>query len=181
MAFERELTTRKDPVVADSAWVAPSADVVGDVELGEDVSVWYQCVLRGDIAPVRIGAGTNIQDLSMVHVDVDRPCIVGEGVGIGHRAIVHGCELADGCLVGMGAIVLSGAVVGRDSLVAAGAVVTEGMEVPPESLVVGVPGKVIRSVDERLRERMRTTVEHYRALKEWHRSGRWRHAGGPGG
>lgn len=169
----QDLSTESDPRIADSAYVAPSADVVGDVEVGEDASVWYQCVLRGDIAPIRIGAQTNIQDLTMVHVDVDRPCEIGARVGVGHRAIIHGCEIEDGCLVGMGAIVLSGAVIGSGSLVAAGAVVTEGMEVPPDSLVVGVPARVIRDVDDELRERMRLTVEHYRELKEGHRSGRW--------
>ncbi len=173
MTFEEEITTRREPRVPESAWVAPSADVVGDVELGEEVSVWYQCVLRGDIAPIRVGRETNIQDLTMVHVDVDQPCLIGDEVGIGHRAIIHACEIGDGALVGMGAIVLSGAVVGEGALVAAGAVVTEGMEVPPDSLVVGVPGKVIREVDDTLRERMRLTVDHYRELKEGHRAGRW--------
>lgn len=170
----QDLSTETDPRIADSAYVAPSADVVGDVEVGEDASVWYQCVLRGDIAPIRIGAQTNIQDLTMVHVDVDRPCVIGARVGVGHRAIIHGCQIEDDCLVGMGAIVLSDAVIGSGSLVAAGAVVTEGMEVPPDSLVVGVPARVIRDVDDELRERMRLTVEHYRELKEGHRSGRWR-------
>ncbi|HKK28572.1 MAG TPA: gamma carbonic anhydrase family protein, partial [Gemmatimonadota bacterium] len=156
-----------------SAFVAPSADVIGDVELGEDASVWYQCVLRGDIAPIRVGERTNIQDLTMVHVDPDTPCLIGSRVGIGHRAIIHACTIEDDCLIGMGAIVLSGATIGRGSLVAAGAVVTEGMEVPPESLVVGLPGKVIRRVDGRLRKRMRRTVEDYERLKEEHREGRW--------
>lgn len=169
-----DLPTERAPRIPETAFVAPSADVVGDVVLGEDASVWYQCVLRGDIAPIRVGARTNIQDLTMVHVDVDRPCVIGDRVGVGHRSIIHGCEIGDDCLVGMGAIVLSDAVIGSGSLVAAGAVVTEGMEVPPNSLVVGVPGKVIRDVDDDLRERMRLTVEHYRELKEGHRSGRWR-------
>lgn len=173
MSFEERITTAAEPRIPGSAWVAPSADVVGDVELGEDASVWYQCVLRGDIAPIRVGRSTNIQDLTMVHVDVDQPCVIGDEVGIGHRAIVHACEIGDGALVGMGAIVLSGAVVGEGAVVAAGAVVTEGMEVPPDSLVVGVPGRIIREVDDNLRERMRHTVEHYEALKEGHRTGRW--------
>jgi len=166
-------TTRAAPRVSESAFVAPSADVIGDVELGEHASVWYQCVLRGDIAPIRVGERTNIQDLTMVHVDPDTPCLIGDRVGIGHRAIVHACTIEDDCLIGMGAIVLSGATIGRGSLVAAGAVVTEGMEVPPESLVVGLPGKVIRQVDDRLRKRMRRTVEDYERLKEGHRDGRW--------
>jgi carbonic anhydrase/acetyltransferase-like protein (isoleucine patch superfamily) len=154
--------------------VAPSADVVGDVTLGPDASVWYGCVLRGDIAPISVGEGTNIQDLTMVHVDVDRPCRIGAGVGVGHRAILHGCDVEDGCLIGMGAVVLSRAVVGAGSVVAAGALVPEGMRIPPGQLAVGVPARLVRPVDDELRARIRLTVEHYRALKDLHRDGRWR-------
>lgn len=172
----RELSTRVRPRIDPSAFVAPSADVVGDVTLGRETSVWYGCVLRGDIAPIRVGEQTNIQDLTVVHVDVDSPTVIGSRVGIGHRAIIHGCTIEDGCLIGMGAIILSGARIGEGSLVAAGAVVTEGAEVPPGSLVIGVPGRVVRQVDEPLRGRMARTVEDYRALKEGHREGRWRGA-----
>lgn len=173
MSFRDELTTDREPRVHETAWVAPSADVVGDVRLEAESSVWYQSVLRGDIAPIRVGRETNIQDLTMVHVDVDTPCLIGDRVGVGHRAVIHGCRIEDDALVGMGAIVLSNAVVGQGSLIAAGAVVTEGMEVPPDSLVAGVPGKVIREVDDTLRKRIALTVEHYRELKEGHREGRW--------
>lgn len=168
------LETRPDPTIHEGAWIAPSADVVGDVTLGEDVSVWYGCVLRGDIAPITVGAETNLQDQTVVHVDLDRPALIGERVAVGHRAIVHGCTVEDDCLVGMGAVVLSGVTLGRGSLVAAGAVVTEGTEAPPGSLLVGVPARVVREVDEELGERMRATVHHYRALAEGHREGRWR-------
>ncbi len=168
-----DLATRPSPTVPTSAWVAPGADVIGDVTLGEHVSIWYQCVLRGDIAPIRIGAGTNIQDLTMVHVDVDTPALIGARVGVGHRAIIHGCTIEDDCLIGMGAIVLSHAVIGTGSVVAAGAIVLEGTEIPPRSLVVGVPARVLREVDESLLGRIRDTVEHYRALKDGHRAGRW--------
>lgn len=171
------LETRTRPEIHPTAFVAASADVVGDVTLGPEASVWYGCVLRGDIAPIRIGAGSNVQDLTVVHVDVDRPAVVGERVGIGHRAIIHGCTIEDGSLVGMGAILLSGAVIGRGSVVAAGAVVTEDTRVPPGSLVVGVPARVAREVDDELRARMERTVAHYRALKEGHREGRWRPSG----
>lgn len=180
MGFDDELTTRERPTIAESAWVAPSADVIGDVELAEHASVWYGCVLRGDIAPIRVGAHTNIQDLTTVHVDEGLPCRIGERVGIGHRAIVHACTIGDGSLIGMGSIVLSGCEIGAGSLVAAGAVVTEGMEVPPNSLVVGVPGKVIREVDDTLRERMELTVSHYRTLKDRHGEGRWRRSDSDG-
>ena len=168
-----DFSTAAGPTVDSTAWIAPSADVTGDVTLGPNASVWYQCVLRGDIAPIRIGAETNVQDLTMVHVDVDRPCHIGARVGIGHRAIIHGCDIEDDCLIGMGAIVLSNAVIGAGSVIAAGAVVREGMRVPPGSLVVGVPGRVVRAVDDELRRRARLTVEHYRELKEGHRAGRW--------
>ena len=165
--------TAAGPTVHRTAWIAPTADVTGDVTLGPDSSVWFQCVLRGDIAPIRIGAKSNVQDLTMVHVDIDRPCHVGDRVGIGHRAIIHGCDIEDDCLIGMGAIVLSNAVIGAGSVIGAGAVVREGIRVPPGSLVVGVPGRVVRSVDDELRRRARLTVEHYRELKEGHRAGRW--------
>jgi carbonic anhydrase/acetyltransferase-like protein (isoleucine patch superfamily) len=164
------------PSLGAGAWVAPSADVLGDVTIGPDASVWYQCVLRGDIARIVVGEGTNIQDLTMVHVDVDRPCRIGASVGVGHRAVLHGCDVEDGCLIGMGAVVLSHAVIGSGSVVAAGAVVPEGMRVPPGQLVVGIPARVVRPVDDGLRDRIRSTVEHYRALKELHREGRWRDA-----
>lgn len=169
-----ELPTAARPTIAPDAWVAPGAVVVGDVTLGSRASVWYNCVLRGDIAPIRIGARTNVQDLTMVHVDTDRPCEVGADVGIGHRAIIHGCTIEDGCLVGMGSVILSHAVIGEGSVIAAGAVVTEGMEVPPGRLVVGVPGRIVREVDDELRARTRMTVEHYLALSKGHREGRWR-------
>lgn len=171
-----ELTTAARPTIAPDAWVAPGAVVVGDVTLESRASVWYGCVLRGDIAPIRIGARTNVQDLTMVHVDTDQPCVIGADVGIGHRAIIHGCAIEDGCLIGMGAIVLSHAVIGAGSVIAAGAVVTEGMEVPPGRLVVGVPGRIVREVDDELRARTRMTVEHYLALSEAHREGRWKPA-----
>lgn len=161
------------PSVHETAWVAPGADIVGDVRLGPESSVWYGCVLRGDIAPISVGAGTNIQDLTMVHVDHERPTRIGSGVGIGHRAIIHGCDIGDGCLIGMGAIVLSGAEIGEGCVVAAGALVTEGMRIPPGQLVVGLPARVVRPVDEALRGRIRMTVENYARLKEGHRTGRW--------
>lgn len=171
-----DLATSPRPSVPQSAWIAPSADVIGDVELGEHVSIWYQCVLRGDIASIRIGNETNVQDLTMVHVDTDSPCIIGARVAIGHRAVIHGCTIEDDCLIGMGAVVLSHAVIGRGSVVGAGAVVPEGKIVPPGSLVVGIPGRMLRRVDNDLRRRTKLTVEHYRELKELHRRGRWTHS-----
>jgi len=171
--MSRGCDTASAPTVDPTAWIAPSAGVIGDVTIGPHASVWYQCVLRGDIAPIRIGAESNVQDLTMVHVDFGRPCTIGDRVGIGHRAIIHGCDVEDDCLIGMGAVILSGAMVGTGSVIGAGAVVREGMRVAPGSLVVGVPGRVVRTVDEDLRSRARLTAEHYRDLKEGHRAGRW--------
>jgi len=169
-----DLTTRAEPTVGPGAWIAPGAVVTGDVELGADASVWFGCIVRGDIAAIRVGQRTNIQDLSVVHVDTDQPCDIGSDVGVGHRAIIHGCTIGNGCLIGMGAIILSHAVIGADSVIGAGAVVREGTVIPPRSLVVGVPGRIIRQVDDELLVRARRTVEHYLVLKDAHREGRWR-------
>ena len=141
------------PDVAPSAWVAPGAFVIGAVELGEDSNVWYGAVLRGDTEPVRIGAGTNVQDGCVLHADPGFPATVGENCVVGHNAIVHGCEVGDDSLVGMGATILNGAKIGKGSIVAAGAVVPENREFPPRSLVVGVPAKRVGEVtDEQARE-----------------------------
>ncbi|MDQ4126692.1 MAG: gamma carbonic anhydrase family protein [Actinomycetota bacterium] len=136
------------PEVSPSAWIAPGAFVIGDVRLGEEVSVWYGAVLRGDTEPIRIGARTNIQDGCVLHADPGYPAVVGEGCVIGHNAVVHGCEIGDGCLVGMGATVLNGAKIGAGSIVAAGAVVPEGREFPSGSLIVGIPAKRLGDVSE---------------------------------
>jgi carbonic anhydrase/acetyltransferase-like protein (isoleucine patch superfamily) len=159
------------PSIHPSAFVAPGAVVLGEVTLGREASVWYHTVIRGDSAPIHIGDETNIQDLSLVHVDQDAPCIVGRRVGVGHRAILHGCTVEDECLVGMGAIVLNRVRVGTGSVIGAGAVLPEGMEVPPGSLVLGVPARVIRPVDERLRRRIDATWRHYVELAREHRDG----------
>jgi carbonic anhydrase/acetyltransferase-like protein (isoleucine patch superfamily) len=129
------------PKVAPSAWVAPGAYVIGDVALGKESSVWYGAVLRGDTEPIRIGDRTNVQDGCILHADPGFPAIVGEGCVVGHNAVVHGCEVGDNCLVGMGATILNGTKIGDGSIVAAGAVVPEGREFPPRSLIVGVPAK----------------------------------------
>lgn len=130
------------PDVARARFIAPDAVLAGDVTLGEDVTLWYGVVARAEDASVTIGARTNVQDGSILHADPDSPCTVGADVTIGHRSVVHGCTLEDGVLIGMGAVVLNGAVVGAGSLVAAGAVVREGDEIPPNSLVAGVPAVV---------------------------------------
>jgi len=136
------------PQVARSAWVAPGAFVIGDVHLGEESSVWYGAVLRGDTEPIRIGARTNVQDGCVLHADPGYPTMVGEGCVLGHNAVVHGCEIEDDCLVGMGATILNGAKIGVGSIVAAGAVVPESREFPPGSLIVGLPAKRVGDVSE---------------------------------
>jgi carbonic anhydrase/acetyltransferase-like protein (isoleucine patch superfamily) len=158
------------PQVAPSAWVAPGAYVVGKVHLGEESSVWYGAVLRGDTEPIRVGARTNVQDGCVLHADPGYPAIVGEDCVVGHNAIVHGCEIGDRCLIGMGATILNGAKVGEDSIVAAGALISENKEFPPRSLIVGVPAKRVKDVSEEQTEDIargvRTYVERAAAHKE---------------
>lgn len=145
--------------------------MLGDVTLGPRASVWYQAVLRGDMAPIVVGEATNLQDGTIVHVDEGKPALIGARVGVGHRAILHGCVVEDECLIGMGSILLNDVRVGTGSVVAAGAVVREGMVIPPGSLVMGVPARVVRHVDDGLRARIRGTWEHYVEQAARHRSG----------
>jgi carbonic anhydrase/acetyltransferase-like protein (isoleucine patch superfamily) len=154
-----------------TAYIAPSAVVLGDVSLGQRASIWYHTVVRGDSAPIAIDDDTNIQDLSMVHADEGYPCTIGARVGVGHRVILHGCTVEDECLIGMGAILLNGVRVGTGSVIAAGAVLTENTEVPPGSLVMGIPGKVVRQVDANLTARIEGTWRHYVELARRHRAG----------
>lgn len=146
---------------------------MGDVTLGEEASVWYGAVLRGDMAPIVIGARTNIQDGTIVHVDEGVPCNVGQRVGVGHRVVLHGCTVEDDSLIAMGSVLLNGVVIGAGSVVAAGAVVPEGMQVPPGSLIMGVPGRIVRRVDPALAERVADTWRHYVEEAKAHRSGRY--------
>jgi carbonic anhydrase/acetyltransferase-like protein (isoleucine patch superfamily) len=156
-----------------SAFVAPGAAVMGDVTIGQDASVWYGAVLRGDMAPIVIGPESNLQDGTIVHVDEGMPCTVGRRVGVGHRVILHGCTVEDECLIGMGSILLNGVRIGTGSVIAAGAVIPEGMQVPPRSLVMGVPGRIVRPVDAALAERIAETWAHYVGQARAHRSGQY--------
>jgi carbonic anhydrase/acetyltransferase-like protein (isoleucine patch superfamily) len=156
-----------------TAFIASTAAVMGDVTLGEESSVWYNAVVRGDMAPIVIGAQSNIQDGTIVHVDAGVPCMVGRHVGVGHRVILHGCTVEDDCLIAMGSVLLNGVRVGAGSVVAAGAVVPEGMQVPAGSLVMGVPGRVVRLVDEALARRAAATWKHYVKEARAHREGRY--------
>ncbi|NLY53747.1 MAG: gamma carbonic anhydrase family protein [Firmicutes bacterium] len=145
-------------------FIAPTADIVGDVTIGEGSSVWYHAVLRGDMAPIMIGKNSNIQDGCLLHVAEGFPLQIGNYVTAGHGAILHGCTVEDGVLIGMGAIVLDGAVIGSGSIIGAGAVIPEGKVIPPRSLVVGVPGKVIRELDEAKAQELIAHAEKYARL-----------------
>jgi len=150
------------PRLGRNVWVAPTAAVVGDVFLGDGVSIWYGAMLRGDVHYIRVGPRSNIQDLAVVHVSRGtHPCVLGEGVTLGHSAIVHGCTVEDDCLVGMGAIVLDGAVVGRGSIVGAKALVTRDTIIPARSLVLGAPARVVRELHDEEVEANRANATHY--------------------
>src|SRR5262245_58731531 len=153
------------------AWVAPTATLTGQVSLGPLASVWFGCVLRGDLAPIAIGEETNVQDLTVVHVDRGYPVSVGNRVTIGHRAVIHGCAIDDDAVIGMGAVLLSGCRVGRGALVAAGAVVREGFEVPPGAIAAGVPATLRGEVGAELRARFGDGVRSYVRLAARYRSG----------
>ena len=144
-----------------SAWIAPGAIVVGDVSIGEESSIWFNAVLRADTDPIRVGARTNIQDGCILHADPGFPCTIGDGVTVGHGAIVHGATVENDVLIGMRAVVMNGARIGSGSIIGTGAVVTEEMQIPAGSLVLGLPGKVIRSVGGDEFERVRATAARY--------------------
>lgn len=152
-------------------FIHEDAIVLGNVTLGERASVWPTAVVRGDTDRVAIGDDSNVQDGAVLHTDDNAPCVVGARVTIGHRAIVHGATIEDDCLIGMGAMVLSHAVVGRWSLIGAGAVVPEGTKIPPGSIVLGIPAKVVRQVDDATRERIAAGARAYVDLAERHQRG----------
>jgi carbonic anhydrase/acetyltransferase-like protein (isoleucine patch superfamily) len=157
------------PRIDASAWVAPNATVIGDVVLHPESSVFYGAVLRADSETISLGAGSNLQDNVVVHVDEGVPATIGAGVSVGHGAVVHGCTIEDDCLIGMNATVLNRAVVGRESLVAAGAVVLEGTVIPPRSLVAGVPAQVRRELSDEEVAGIRRNAANYRTLAARHR------------
>ncbi|MCD6182382.1 MAG: gamma carbonic anhydrase family protein [Candidatus Cloacimonetes bacterium] len=154
------------PTIDAKAWIAPSADVIGDVKIGAFSSVWYASVLRGDVAPITIGKNCSIQDGSVIHVDDETPAILGDDVTVGHRAIIHACTIGDGCLIGMGATVLNGAEIGEESIVAAGAVVTPGKKFPPRSMIMGIPAKVVRTLSEEEAQHLHQHARMYVELTE---------------
>ncbi len=151
------------PTLHPSVWIAPSADIIGDAHLAEGASVWFRAVIRADNTPIRIGANTNIQEGAMLHSDPGSPLTIGAGCTVGHHAILHGCTIGDGVLVGMGATVLNGAVIGANCLIGAGALVTEGKAFAAGSLIVGSPARAVRTLDDGAIARLRMSAEHYAA------------------
>ncbi|SHM81759.1 Carbonic anhydrase or acetyltransferase, isoleucine patch superfamily [Caldanaerovirga acetigignens] len=161
----------KKPNIHKSCFIAPTADVIGDVTIGENSSVWHRAVIRGDINGIKIGANSNIQDGTVIHVTETHPVTVGDNVTVGHNAILHGCTVKDNALIGMGAIVLDGAVIGEGALVGAGSLVPEGKEIPPYSLALGVPAKVIRELTKEQLEAIKKNAEEYVRLSKKYMEG----------
>ena len=167
------------PQIHPDSYVHPGAFVIGDVTLGARTSVWPTAVLRGDTAPIVVGEDCSVQDGAVVHVDVGVPCTIGARVAIGHRAIIHGATVASDCLIGMGAILLNRVEVGSGSIIGAGAVCPESMVIPPNSLVLGVPARVVRQTTGAERERIAKTVKAYLVLQQEHRAGKHASAANP--
>ena len=155
---------RAAPRLRGVLFVAWNAEIAGDVTLEPRTSVWFSATLRGDLAPIRVGEGSNVQDGATLHVDTGFPLVIGTGVTIGHNAVLHGCTIGNDCLIGMSATILSGAEIGDGSVVGAGALVTEGKKFPPRSLIIGSPAKAIKTVDDALLEKVRRNGEEYRKL-----------------
>ncbi len=166
-----------EPKIGSNTWIATSADVVGDVSCGEDCSIWFGCVVRGDVHYITIGDRTNIQDLSMIHVthykkddkSDGNPTIIGDDVTIGHRVMLHGCTIEDACLIGMSATILDGAVIGKESIVGAGSLVTKNKKFPPRSLIMGSPAKVVRELTDEDVKELYASASRYVKFKEDYR------------
>lgn len=159
------------PRVADTAWVADNAQVIGDVQLAPGSSVWFGATLRGDTEPITVGEGSNVQDGSVLHADVGCPLTLGRHVTVGHQVMLHGCTIGDESLIGIGAIVLNGAKIGRNCLVGAGALVTEGKEFPDGSMIIGSPAKALRQLTPEQIEGLRRSAQHYMENAERYRRG----------
>lgn len=149
------------PRIAESAWVADSAQVMGNVELADDASIWFGAVVRGDTEVIRIGRGSNIQDCSVLHADIGQPLTIGDNVTVGHQVMLHGCTIGDGSLIGIGAVVLNGARIGKGSIVGAGSLVTEGKEFPDGSMILGSPAKAVRELSPDQQNALKMSAIHY--------------------
>ena len=150
-----------EPQIAESAWVADSAQVMGEVHMGADASVWFGTVVRGDTSSITIGEGTNVQDASVLHADFGMPLVIGRHVTVGHQVMLHGCTVGDESLIGIGAIVLNGAKIGKNCLVGAGALVTEGKEFPDGSMIIGSPARVVKQLTAEQMQGLRQSAQHY--------------------
>lgn len=159
------------PQVAEDSWIAPDANLIGDIVIEEAASVWFCATLRGDNERITLGAGSNIQENCVLHTDMGFPLTIGAGCTIGHKVMLHGCTIGDNSLIGMGATILNGAKIGRNCLIGAGALITEGKEIPDGSLVMGVPGKVVRALDETAIEGLRKSALGYQANMRRFRAG----------
>lgn len=159
------------PLLADTAWVADNAQVIGDVVIGDGASVWFGTTVRGDTDTITIGAGSNVQDGSVLHADDGVPLVIGENVTVGHQVMLHGCTIGDESLIGIGAIVLNGAKIGKNCLVGAGSLVTEGKEFPDGSMIIGSPARVVKSLSPEQIEGLRQSARHYTANAERFRQG----------
>lgn len=159
------------PQIDDEAWVAPDANLIGKVVLEAGASVWFGATLRGDNEEIRVGTGSNVQENCVLHTDMGYPLVIGARCTIGHKAMLHGCVIGEGSLIGMGATVLNGAKIGRFCLIGAGALITEGKEIPDFSLVMGAPGKVIRQIDASGQDRLLASAANYRANAARFRAG----------
>jgi carbonic anhydrase/acetyltransferase-like protein (isoleucine patch superfamily) len=157
----------KTPKIHETAFIAPGAVVCGDVEVHENASVWYGCVLRGDNDPITIGENTNIQDNCVLHTDVGKPLTIGRDVTVGHMVMLHGCEIGDETLIGIGSIILNGAKIGRNCIIGANSLIPEGKEIPDNSLVMGAPGKVVKPVSDHQIQVIKMSAFHY--VENWKR------------
>ncbi len=145
----------------DDFWIAPNATVIGNVKLLKDASVWFNAVLRGDIELITVGQGSNVQDGAIIHTDPGFPCTIGKNVTVGHLAMLHGCEIGDGSLIGIGSVILNGAKIGKNCIIGSKALVTEGMEIPDGAMVLGIPGKVKKILNEEEQSVVSLGAEHY--------------------
>ena len=159
------------PQIAEDTWIAPDANLIGRIVVEEAASIWFSSTLRGDNEQITVGAGTNIQENCVLHTDMGYPLTIGQGCTIGHKVMLHGCTIGDNSLIGMGATILNGAKIGNNCLIGAGALITEGKEIPDGSLVMGVPGKVVRALDEAAIDGLRKSALGYQANMRRFRNG----------
>tara|TARA_Y100000748_G_scaffold139540_1_gene117053 strand:- start:214 stop:741 length:528 start_codon:yes stop_codon:yes gene_type:complete len=156
-----DLGNKKLKTDGDDFWIAPNATVIGDIHLAKDASIWFNAVLRGDNEPIYVGEGSNVQDGSIIHTDPGFPCSIGKNVTVGHLAMLHGCSIGDGSLIGIGSVILNGAKIGKNCIIGSKALVTEGMDIPDGSMVLGIPGKIKKILSEEEQSLVPLGAEHY--------------------